>query len=201
MTTGVDTSSQDLQSSKGKKPDNWGVLGELPGDLMMWILIVSELLVFGGALIGFLAVRTTDPSGFAADSAMLDRTAGAINTIVLVTSGLCAALAVRAREAGRRRGARRWLLAAGMLGFVFLVVKGFEYYGKASLGIGIETSPFFTFYYLITGFHAAHVVAGMVILALVAWADTPRNMETGVAFWHMVDLVWVLLFPIIYLLS
>ena len=79
-------------------------------------------------------------------------------------------------------------------------MKGFEYASKASLGIGIETSQFFTFYYLITGFHALHVVAGIVVLALVAWADSVRNMEAAVAFWHMVDLVWVLLFPIIYVL-
>ena len=71
---------------------------------------------------------------------------------------------------------------------------------KAEAGIGIESSPFFTFYYLITGFHALHVVAGIAILGLVAWADSLRNIETAVAFWHMVDLVWVLLFPIVYLL-
>ena len=98
----------------------------------------------------------------------------------------------------RRRTARRWLLAAGSLGIVFLVAKGIEYASKAALGIGIETSPFFTFYYLITGFHALHVLAGVAVLALVAWADSVRNMEAAVAFWHMVDLVWVLQFPIIY---
>jgi nitric oxide reductase NorE protein len=180
--------------------DGYGVLGELPGDLMMWVLIVSELLVFGAALLAFLTVRATDPTGFAADQALLDRTAGAVNTMVLVTSGLFAALAVEAREAEQRVQARRWLLAASLLGFVFLLVKGMEYWSKASLGIGIETSPFFTFYYLVTGFHALHVVAGIAILALVMRFDAPRNIETAAAFWHMVDLVWVLLFPIIYLL-
>lgn len=192
--------TMDTPSPENRTGDDWGVLGELPGDLMMWVLIVSELLVFGAALVAFLGVRATDPTGFAADQALLDQTAGAINTIVLVTSGLCAALAVAARELGRRTTARKWLFAAGALGFVFLIVKAFEYWDKAAHGIGIEASPFFTFYYLITGFHAAHVVAGIVILGLVAIADSVRNMETAVAFWHMVDLVWVLLFPIIYLL-
>ena len=167
---------------------------------MMWVLIASELLVFGASLLAFLSVRIAYPAQFAADQALLDTTAGAINTIVLVTSGLCAAAAIRAREAGWRRTARRWLLAAGSLGTVFLIVKAFEYASKASIGIGIETSPFFTFYYLLTGFHALHVVAGIVLLALVSWADSVRNMEAAVAFWHMVDLVWVLLFPIIYVL-
>lgn len=180
--------------------DGSDILSELPGELMMWVLIVSELLVFGAALIACLAVRATDPAGFAADQARLDQTAAAVNTLVLVTSGLCAAAAVRAREGGQRRTARRWLLAAGSLGVVFLAVKAFEYASKAALGIGIETSPFFTFYYLITGFHALHVVAGVGVLALVAWADSVRNMEAAVAFWHMVDLVWVMLFPIVYVL-
>lgn len=184
------------------RPANDGsdVLSELPGELMMWVLIASEILVFGAALLAFLSVRVGDPARYMADQALLNQTAGAINTIVLVTSGLCAALAVRVREAGRRRAARLWLLAAGSLGAVFLIVKAFEYGSKAALGIGIETSPFFTFYYLITGFHAVHVIAGMAVLALVSWRDSVRNMETAVAFWHMVDLVWVLLFPIIYVL-
>jgi nitric oxide reductase NorE protein len=180
--------------------DDADVLSELPGELMMWVLIVSELLVFGAALLACLGVRIADPAGFAADRALLDQTAGAINTIVLITSGLSAANAVREREAGRRGAARLWLLVAGSLGVVFLVVKAAEYASKAALGISFETSPFFMFYYLITGFHALHVVAGIAILALVSWADSVRNMEAAVAFWHMVDLVWVLLFPIIYVL-
>lgn len=181
------------------RDDGWGVLGELPGDFMMWVLIVSELLVFGIALLGFLAVRAGSPAAFAADQARLDQTAGAVNTIVLVTSGFFAALAVEARAASEPARARRWLAAAMVLGAVFLAVKAAEYWSKAAVGIGIETSPFFTFYFLITGFHALHVVAGIAILGLVMAFDSLRNIETAAAFWHMVDLVWVLLFPIIYL--
>ena len=92
------------------------------------------------------------------------------------------------------------MLAAAMtLGLVFIGVKGIEYWQKAEAGIGLDSSPFFTFYYLITGFHAAHVIAGIVIFALVSFFDDKRNIETAAAFWHMVDLVWVILFPIIYL--
>lgn len=175
-------------------------LDDLPGELMMWVLIVSELLVFGAGLLAFLAVRISAPAQFAADQAKLNATAGALNTIVLVTSGLCAALAVDARTREDRQNARLWLLGAGLLGLVFLMVKAFEYHDKLARGIDIDTSPFFTFYYLITGFHAAHVVAGLVIFALVAWFDSARTIETGAQFWHMVDLVWVVLFPIIYLM-
>lgn len=171
-----------------------------PADLMMWVLIVSELLVFGAGMVAFLSVRITDPEGFAAAQDQLDRTAGAVNTVVLLTSGLLAALAVRACAAARRRAMQACLAGAAALGLVFLGVKGMEYADKIGRGIGTETHPFFTFYYLLTGFHAAHVAAGILILAALAWSRRVETLETGTAFWHMVDLVWVLLFPVIYLL-
>ena len=175
-------------------------LDQLPGDLMMWVLIVSELLVFGAGLLAFLAVRITDPVGFGAAQDMLSRTAAGVNTIVLITSGFLAALATRAAARGAARHSRLLLASAALLGAVFLAVKWAEFAHKAALGITTDSHPFFMFYYLLTGFHAAHVVAGIVILGLVGWRAQPRSVEVGVAFWHMVDLVWVLLFPIIYLL-
>jgi len=180
------------------EPDS--VLAQLPGDLMMWVLIASELLVFGAGLAGFLAVRAGDPAGFAAAQDTLDRALGGLNTAVLITSGYFMALASRAAEAGARSRARARIGCAAALGLVFLAVKALEYRDKIAAGIGTETHPFFTFYYLLTGFHAAHVVAGIVILALVARRAAARTVETGAAFWHMVDLIWVLLFAVIYLL-
>lgn len=172
----------------------------LPGDLMMWVLIVSELLVFGAGLAAFMAVRLTDPSGFAEAQTHLNATTAGINTVVLVTSGWLAALAVQASEMANVLRTRLLLAAASVLGVVFLIIKGAEYADKAAQGIDFETHSFFLFYYMLTGFHAMHVIAGIVILALVSWKATPRNTEVGAAFWHMVDLVWVLLFPIMYLL-
>lgn len=180
--------------------DRASPLDELPGDLMMWVLIVSELLVFGAGLAAFMAVRITDPAGFAAAQDHLHRTAAGVNTIVLVTSGLLAALGARAAAIGRAGRCRLLLAAAATLGIVFLFIKGREFAEKAAQGIDTDTHPFFTFYYLLTGFHAAHVVAGIVILGLVGWRATARGVEVGTTFWHMVDLVWVLLFPVIYLL-
>ncbi len=167
----------------------------LPGELMMWVLIFSELAVFGAGLAVFMVLRLLDPEGFAqAQTALLPALAGA-NTIVLITSGYLAALAVQSQSA-----ARPLLGAAATLGVVFLVLKGAEFQHKADLGITFETHDFFMFYYLLTGFHAAHVVAGVIILLLVAWTRQRSHIQTGAAFWHMVDLVWVLLFPVIYLL-
>lgn len=168
---------------------------------MIWVLIISELLVFGAGLLAFMAVRFTDPIGFAEAQDQLFRTGAAFNTAVLVTSGFLAAKALEWKRLGtvwRHRGA---LVLAALLGVVFLIIKGAEYGHKAEMGIDFDTHPFFMFYYLLTGFHAAHVIAGVLVLLLVAWKDHPDNIETGAAFWHMVDLVWVLLFPIIYLLG
>jgi nitric oxide reductase NorE protein len=177
------------------------LIDELPGELMIWVLIISELLVFGAGLLAFSAVRLTDPVGFAEAQSHLHRTGAALNTVVLITSGFLAACALHWRKAGLRAQARGALVAAAALGVVFLWIKGVEYADKAAQGIDFETHPFFMFYYLLTGFHAAHVVAGVGVLLLVAWKDDPRNIEAGAAFWHMVDLVWVLLFPVIYLLA
>jgi len=178
----------------------WGPLSALPGNPLMWVLIASELAVFGGALLGYAGARIRDPAGFAAAQDQLDRLAGTINTAALLTSGLFAALANVARKGGRRGGARALLGCAGALGVLFLAVKGVEYSRELAAGNDIDSSPFFTLYFLVTGFHALHVVAGLVIFALVARFDSPGNYETGTAFWHMVDLVWIVIFPCFYLL-
>ena len=179
---------------------SWGALSMLPGHPMMWILIVSEILVFGGAFIAFSGTRLSDPELFRQSQDHLDRLAGALNTMVLLTSGLCAALAVNMAAGQRVRAARGWLLGAALLGVVFLGVKIFEYAGKLGAGLTPDTNAFFTLYYLTTGFHALPVVAGIVILGIVAWKFSLESVEIGASFWHMVDLVWVLLFPIVYLM-
>ena len=182
-----------------KDSDDWGGIGALPGNPMMWVLIGSELLVFGAGLIGMAGARLMEPELFAESQAHLDRLTATINTGVLLTSGYFAALAVLAMRRDNVARARAWLGAAGALGLVFLVVKIFEYAEKAEAGIGLDTNTFFTLYYLLTGFHLAHVIFGVIILALVGVYARLETIETGAAFWHMVDLVWVLIFPMIYL--
>ncbi|WP_347265915.1 cytochrome c oxidase subunit 3 [Paracoccus sp. (in: a-proteobacteria)] len=186
--------------SDGQLPAQQSVLRDLPGDLMIWVLIVSELAVFGAGLLAFLAVRLGDPTGFAEAQDQLHRVSAAINTAVLVTSGWFAARAARDAHHDRPGPTRLNLALAGLLGIVFLVLKGIEYADAAAKGLSTETHPLFTFYWLLTGFHAAHVAAGVVILALVAIRTRAELVEAGAQFWHMVDLVWVILFPIIYLL-
>ena len=166
----------------------------------MWILIASELLVFGAMFIGFASVRLTQVELFASSQDNLNRLAGAINTMVLITSGFCAALADHYQRINKTPLVRIWLAASILLGVVFLGIKGLEYSEKISNGISTETNDFFMFYYLVTGFHALHVVLGIAILAIVGWKNNLENVLTGTAFWHMVDLIWVILFPLIYLM-
>jgi nitric oxide reductase NorE protein len=187
-------------SASSAAPPAWGPLSGLPGNPLMWVLIASELLVFGCALIGYAGARSLDPAGFAVAQDQLDRLAGTVNTAVLLTSGLFAAFAVEAARHGQRSRVRLWLAFAAALGVVFLAVKGHEYAGEFAAGRGLDTPGFFMLYFLITGFHALHVVAGLVVLAIVAIWPSLDNLETGAAFWHMVDLIWLIVFPCLYLL-
>lgn len=189
-----------MNASDRAASSGWGPLAGLPGNPLMWVLIVSELLVFGMALIGYAGARALSPASFAADQDQLDRLAGTINTAVLLTSGLCAAFAVEAVRTSRATVARLWLGAAALLGLVFLVVKSHEYATEFAAGRGLDTPGFFMLYFLITGFHALHVVAGLVVLGIVAVWPSLENIETGTAFWHMVDLIWLIVFPCLYLL-
>lgn len=166
---------------------------------MIWVLIFSELAAFGLFLGAFVIARALHPTVFAAGQATLDARLAGINTIVLVTSGWAAARATTAARAGERGRARGWLFGAMALGGVFIAVKLTEYAGEIASGNGLETSPFFTLYFLLTGFHLLHVGLGIVILAVVSRGARPAGVETGTAFWHMVDLLWIVMFPIIYL--
>jgi len=178
----------------------WGALSDLPGNPIMWVLIISELLVFGAFFVAFGVARILDVETFRAGQALLDVRLGGANTLVLVTSGWLAAKAVQFGGLGQGGRSRLYLAGASALGVVFLVIKGVEYAGKAAQGIDIETNTFFTLFYLMTGFHAMHVIMGIIVLAIVGWKNSPENLETGAAFWHMVDLIWLILFPIVYLL-
>lgn len=178
----------------------WGPLSALPGNPLMWVLILSEMLVFSAFFALYAAERVGATALFDASQRQLDPLVGGLNTLVLLTSGLCVALAVEAVSAARLRRARQWLGGAMALGGLFGVIKGVEYAGKFAAGITPETNAFFGFYYGLTAFHFAHVLFGLALLALVTWRTSRENVETAAAFWHMVDLIWILLYPLLYLL-
>jgi nitric oxide reductase NorE protein len=187
------------------------VAGDAPrlhGDLAMWILIVAEMLSFGALFIVFAVVRARSPEVFAAGQRTLDLDTGALNTALLLTGSWCAVRGVDAFRAARRLAGTRWTWAAVACGLGFIVLKWQEYAHKAAQGIDIEDSDFFRFYYLLTGFHALHVVAATAVLAGIAWLAPRRHWgpddthapETAAALWHMVDLLWIVLFPLVYVL-
>lgn len=187
-----------MMTAQEERP--WGILSDLPGHPMMWVLILTEVVTFGLLFLIFAVTRAVQPALFAAGQAHLDPLLGGMNTVVLITSGWLAALAVEYRASGQRRSARALLAGAMALGAVFMSIKLTEYAGAAHAGIGLETDTFFTLYFLLTGFHLLHVLLGTAILAAVAWHDSLDNLKTGTAFWHMVDLVWVVMYPLIYLI-
>ncbi|OAF10568.1 copper oxidase [Bradyrhizobium centrolobii] len=177
----------------------WGILEDLPGDPMIWVLIFSELAAFGLFLGAFVIARVIHPAMFASGQAVLDARLAGLNTVVLVTSGWAAARGTKSTRAGESRTSRRWLVGAMVLGGLFVTIKVFEYGGEIGHGIGLESSTFFTLYFLLTGFHLLHVCLGIVILAVVCRRAEAVLVETGTAFWHMVDLIWIVMFPILYL--
>ena len=188
-------SAREYEAQEG----GWGILAELPGEPMIWVLIFSELVVFGLLLAAFAVARAVNPSVFASGQAVLDAGLASVNTVVLVTSGWAAARGAAAARDGVVPACRRWLALAIGLGCAFVAIKLLEYANEIATGVGLETSAFFTLYFLLTGFHLLHVVLGMVILAVVLRSAEAGAVETGTSFWHMVDLVWVVMFPIIYL--
>jgi nitric oxide reductase NorE protein len=182
-----------------REESGWGVLEGLPGDPMMWVLVFSELVAFGLFLGAFIVARAVRPAIFASGQTALDLTLAGCNTIVLVTSGWAAAKGAASARADEARRARLWLLLAMALGGAFVTIKLVEYAREIGGGIGLETSVFFTLYFLLTGFHLLHVCLGIIILAVVCRRADPVDVETGTVFWHMVDLVWIVMFPIVYL--
>lgn len=172
------------------------------GRLAVWWLIASEIVIFGGVLASYIMFRLSHES-FGAEAANTNMYIGAFNTWVLLTSSLFAVLAHKAADAGDGPRAARLLYMTTGGGLVFLLVKTYEWYEKIHHGHTLSSSTFFSFYYTAAGIHAAHVIAGMIVMLFVA--NTARkNLElhrvelVGI-YWHFVDVVWIFLFPLLYI--
>lgn len=180
----------------------------LPGDFAIWIFILAELLVFGIFFLAYAFARSRNVELFNASQLLLDRQAGAINTVVLITSSYFVVRAVAAIKENRARPCAHWLGAAIALGGVFVVIKLAEFHAKFAAGINLSTNTFYMFYLSLTFFHFMHVLLGMVILAAVMLkarrggydAVQHTGVETAASYWHMVDLVWIILFALVYVI-
>lgn len=179
-----------------------------PGDLAIWIFILAELLVFGVFFAAYAFTRMQHVELFNHYQQTLDRTSAMVNTLALLTSSYFVVRAVAAVREGRARRCAHWLSAAVGMGGVFLAIKGVEYAHHLGEGINLSTNTFYMFYLSLTFFHFMHVILGMVILAAVAIkahaggysSSEHTGVETGASYWHMVDLVWLILFPLVYVM-
>ncbi len=189
--------------------------------LGMWIFLVTEILFFGGLFLVYSVYRTLYPTAFGDGSNQLDLTLGTVNTAVLIGSSLTMALAVHAAQSGRRNAQVFFLIATIALGSVFLGIKGVEYAHKFHEGHvpgpnftfpggdAQQVELFFSLYFCMTGLHAVHMIIGIGILGVLTWMArrgrfgpayyTP--VEIAGLYWHFVDIVWIFLFPLLYLIA
>jgi heme/copper-type cytochrome/quinol oxidase subunit 3 len=162
----------------------------------------SEVVVFGGLIACYVLLRWRHPE-WAEESHHTVNAAGAFNTMVLLTSSLTMVLAHRAAGEGRHALAARQLGFTLLGGVIFLAVKAYEYAHEIGLGFVPARSLFWSFYYAMTGLHALHVLGGMVAIAVVCLAvrkgREPQRVEYVGIYWHFVDIVWIFLFPLLYL--
>lgn len=191
--------------------------------LGMWLFLATEVLLFGGLFLAYAIYRVADPDVFAEASGRLQVLPGVVNTTVLLTSSLFMAFAVHAAESGSLRLMRVSLLVTMMLGCVFLAIKSYEYHHELEAGLmplldlpfrwdGANPEAaqlFFGLYLLMTGLHALHLIVGVLIVAVIArkvWRlprpelDRERLRITGL-YWHLVDVVWLFIFPLLYLIE
>lgn len=178
-----------------------------PGGILMWIIIYLELITFTMALLAMVFSSFKEPEVFHNSRLQLNTFYGMINTVFLLTSGFFMAISVNELKNNNNQKAKQYLLITMLLGLMFLGLKTLEYYDKIEMGLSIGYNTFFSFYWMLTLFHVIHVVVGLVILISVYFGIkkekttiTIFDVEASATFWHMCDLIWLLLYPAIYLL-
>jgi len=189
--------------------------------LGMWLFLVTEVMFFGGLFLAYMLYRIWYPQAWSEGSLELDIILGGFNTVVLIGSSLTMAFAVRAAQTGWRRGTINYLWATMVLGLTFLVVKYFEYKAKFDHHLvpghnfnyagpyGDQVEIFFSLYFAMTGLHALHMLIGFGILSVILWMAYKNRfspewytpVEMSGLYWHFVDIVWIFLFPLLYLVD
>jgi heme/copper-type cytochrome/quinol oxidase subunit 3 len=180
-------------------------LGEAPGKNGTWWFLASEIPIFGGLIASYIVMRLGS-AGWGETSSHLNFTVALINTFLLLTSSMTIVLAHAAVQENNYRSVGRFLSLTILLGLGFLVMKAFEYTAEIGHGYLPSSGIFWSFYYGMTGLHALHVFAG-IIANTVLWAQArsgalARNghrVELAGLYWHLVDIIWIFLFPLLYL--
>lgn len=189
-------------------PSRWK-RGRLPGEVGIWVFIVGDMLVFALFFGVFMIERGQDPEAFRQGRDSLTTAFGAINTLLLLTGSILVVLAVGAVRAGLRGRAPRLILGAMATGALFVVNKGIEYGDKLGAGVTPGDGDFYTLFFAFTGIHLLHLLIGMgALLYMYRLSRHARpdpgdlaSMESCASYWHLVDLLWVVLFPLFYLVA
>ncbi|WP_099244971.1 cytochrome c oxidase subunit 3 [Mycobacterium sp. shizuoka-1] len=169
----------------------------------MWVMVLGDLVIFGGYFVVYMIYRSMNRARFLAAQQHLDITVGVINTVILLTSSWFVAQAVLCARAGDSQRAVRLLCAGAVCGSGFVVLKCTEWFREIVAG-QTNSDLFYSFYYVITGVHLVHVLMGLIVLGvLVRELRTPGRrriwmVESGATYWHMVDLLWVIIFALLY---
>jgi nitric oxide reductase NorE protein len=180
----------------------------LPGVEGVWVFIGADAVIFGILFLTFMQDRLKNPALFEATRHTLNMNLGGIDTLILLTSSWSVALAVQAMKRDQIDREPRLLLGGAVTGLMFMVSKSVEYFQKFAHGITPGTNPFYMWYFTLTGIHLAHVVAGTSLLTYL-WVRSRRGTydhlhravpESVASYWHLVDLLWVVLFPLLYLM-
>ncbi len=186
-----------------------------PGDLAIWIIIYVEFITFALLFLGYAFSRRLDVELFNASQMAVNQTSGFINTFILITSSyfvVKAVLSIRNMTQESQKDsnieASKWLLFAIMCGIAFLVIKITEFSHIFGMGINLSTNKYFMFYIMLTVFHFLHVLLGSGILFIIYkktkiygyLPNDSKGIETGASYWHMVDLLWIVLFPLVYII-
>ena len=182
---------------------NRSATGIPTGKLAVWWLLASEIVIFGGVLVPYILFRLSH-GPWEAHAANTNTVIGATNTVILLTSSFFAVTAHKHAEQGDGKGASKWLWFTILGALAFLCLKSFEWYTEITHGYTITANTFWSFYYTAAGIHAAHVIAGAILMVWVARTaargEHLHRVENVGIYCHFVDLVWIFLFPILYLM-
>jgi heme/copper-type cytochrome/quinol oxidase subunit 3 len=177
------------------------------GKLGIWVFLASEVMLFGALISSYVVLALGSPNFGRPAAELLGKPLATVNTFVLITSSVTMVMALSNIQRGNVKGLLGWLGITSLLGLTFLGIKGFEYHHKISEGITITSTLFGSFYYTLTGLHALHMLGGLGFNTYIAIralqgrysADRHERVEYAALYWHFVDLVWVILFPLFYL--
>jgi nitric oxide reductase NorE protein len=181
----------------------------LPGVDGIWVFIGADSVIFAILFFSFMQDRLKNPGLFEASRHTLNMNLGGLDTLILLTSSWSVALAVQAMKRDEIDREPRLLLGGAVTGLMFVASKSFEYFQKFAHGLNPGTNPFYMWYFTLTGIHLVHVVAGTSLLTYL-WVRSQRGTydhlhravpECVASYWHLVDLLWIVLFPLLYLMK